>query len=70
MSNYIITRYFESSKEQLEYEVNTLNELDRHLGEFVAIYSAMGTVNVQNGRMDALDENGNFRTSIAWTVKD
>ena len=69
MSNYIITRYFESSKEKLEYEAS-FNQLDRHLGEFVAIYSTMGTVNVQDGRMDSLDEKGKFRTSITWTTKD
>ena len=69
MQNYIIARYFESSRERHEYEIS-FSELDKHLGEFVAIYSAMGIVNVQNGRMDALDEKGNFRTSIAWTIKD
>ena len=66
MSTYIITRYFESSKEEIIYEV-PFSELDQHLGEFVAIYSTMGTVNVQDGRMDSLDEEGNFRTSITWT---
>lgn len=69
MTNYIITRYFESSKEELMFEI-PFSELDKNLGEFVAIYSDMGTVNVQNGRMDSLDEKGNFRTSIAWTIKD
>ena len=69
MSTYIITRYFERTKENLSFEV-TLSELDRYLGEFVAIYSTMGTVNVQDGRMDSLDEQGNFRTSITWTIKD
>lgn len=68
MRNYIITRYFESSKERLMYEI-PFSELDQNLGEFVAIYSTMGTVNVQNGRMDSLDEKGNLRTSIAWTIK-
>lgn len=69
MSTYIITRDFEWSKEKLSYETS-MKEMDRHLGEFVAIYSTMGIVNVQNGRMDALDDKGNFRTSIAWTTKD
>lgn len=69
MSTYIITRYFERTKEKLSFGVS-LSELDRYLGEFVAIYSTMGTVNVQDGRMDSLDEQGNFRTSITWTIKD
>lgn len=69
MHRYIITRYFERTKEKLSFETS-MKDLDRYLGEFVAIYSTMGTVNVQNGRMDALDEKGNFRTSIAWTIKD
>lgn len=69
MSSYIITRYYESSKEKLIYEV-PFSELDKHLGEFVDIYCSMGPVNVQNGRMDSLDEKGNFRTSLAWTIKD
>lgn len=69
MDTYIITRYFERTKEKHVFKTS-MKDLDRNLGEFVAIYSTMGTVNVQNGRMDALDNNGNFRTSIAWTVKD
>lgn len=69
MARYIITRYFERTKEKLSFETS-MKDLDRYLGEFVAIYSTMGTVNVQNGRMDAFDEKGNFRTSIAWTIKD
>lgn len=69
MSTYIITRYYGSPKEELKYEVS-LNQLDKCLGEFVDIYCSMGTVNVQNGHMDSLDEKGNFRTSIAWTIKD
>ena len=69
MSTYIITRYFGRTKEKLSFGVS-LSELDRYLGEFVAIYSTMGTVNVQDGRMDSLDEQGNFRTSITWTIKD
>lgn len=69
MDTYIITRYFERTKEKYVFETSMKN-MDQCLGEFVAIYSAMGIVNVQNGRMDALDSDGNFRTSIAWTVKD
>lgn len=69
MDTYIITRYFERTKEKYVFETSMKN-MDQYLGEFVAIYSAMGIVNVQNGRMDALDSDGNFRTSIAWTVKD
>lgn len=69
MKNYIITRYYESSNEELIYEV-PFSELDKHLGEFVDIYCFMGPVNVQGGRMDSLDKEGNFRTSIVWTIKD
>lgn len=69
MYTYIITRYFERTKEKYVFETS-MKEMDQYLGEFVAIYSNGGGVNVQNGRMDALDNNGNFLTSIAWTVKD
>lgn len=69
MDTYIITRYFERTKERYTFETSMKN-MDQSLGEFVAIYSFGGTVNVQNGRMDALDRDGNFRTSIAWTIKD
>lgn len=69
MDTYIITRYFERTKEKHVFETS-MKEMDQYLGEFVAIYSEIGGVNVQNGRMDALDNNGDFLTSIAWTVKD
>ena len=69
MYTYIITRYFERTKEKYVFETS-MKEMDQYLGEFVAIYSIGGCVNVQNGRMDALDDKGNFLTSIAWTIKD
>lgn len=67
--DYIITRYFERTKEKHVFETS-IKKMDQYLGEFVAIYSIGGAVNVQNGRMDALDNNGNFLTSIAWTEKN
>lgn len=68
MSTYTITRKYADNPEDQDWTVDTLEELDRTVGQFVLIYVLIGTINASPGLIEAFDEHDVFITSIRWTL--
>lgn len=64
-STYNVTRSW-PHREEIKFRDLEMHECDKILGEFVGIYSLIGKVSVEYGRMEARDDRGNLITSIDW----
>lgn len=64
-STYNVTRSW-PHREEVEFHDLEMHKCDKMLGEFVGIYSLIGKVSIEYGKMEARDDLGNLITSIVW----